>query len=298
MPEFKETEFSQPINQVVMPLIAVRNGADEYTSGSAFLIGRGWAVTAYHVVEDFAERYDGVRLRSGSTDISFEMLGYLALDGGKRILPLKVLRAWRAEPLDIAVLALGVPQEWPDNHIWKIPVIDLLPPPVGASIVGFGFANGKIEKNGPGDPATLTIAPSTSTGTVLEIHHRLRDSSRLPFPCFRTNARFDGGMSGGPVLNNQTGRVCGVICSSLPATTDDEEHVSYASTLWPLLATLVDASATTVNGATPYPLAKLYENGTLEAAHLAAISITESPNGTYVPSARYDAQRWDNPPSV
>lgn len=297
MPEFKETEFSQPINQVVMPLIAVRNGSDEYASGSAFLIGRGWAVTAYHVVEDFVERYDGVRPKGGNTDISFEMLGYLALDGGKRILPLKVLRAWRVEPLDIAVLALGVPQDWPDDHIWKVPAIDLLPPPVGTPIVGFGFANGKIEKNGPGDPATLTIAPSTSIGTVVEIHHRLRNSSRLPFPCFRTNARFDGGMSGGPVLNNQTGRVCGVICSSLPATTDDEEHVSYASTLWPLLATLVDASATSVSGATPYPLAKLYENGTLEAEHLAAISIHESPSGTYVPSARYDAQRWDNPSS-
>ncbi len=35
IPEFKETEFSQPINQVAMPLIATRNGGEEFVSGSA-----------------------------------------------------------------------------------------------------------------------------------------------------------------------------------------------------------------------------------------------------------------------
>ena len=61
----------------------------------------------------------------------------------------------------------------------------------------------------------------------------------MPFPCFRTNARFDGGMSGGPVFN-ASGRVCGLVCSTYPPFSEDEEHASYATLVWPAFAIPVD----------------------------------------------------------
>jgi hypothetical protein len=55
----------------------------------------------------------------------------------------------------------------------------------------------------------------------------------LSFPCFQVNARFDHGMSGGPVFD-ETGCLVGVICASLPGE-DGAEHVSYVAGLAPML---------------------------------------------------------------
>lgn len=295
MPEFQHTDSSQPIHQVVMPLIGVRNGRDEYVAGSAFIIGRGWAVTAYHVVEDFIGRYqDSKRLKQNS-ELDFQILGYLSLEGGTKFLPLKVLRAWRAEPLDLAVLALGVPKDWPDDYVWKVPAIDLLPPPVGSRIVGFGFASGRVTHNELGKPPTLSVASMSASGEVLEIHHEIRDKARLRFPCFRTDARFDGGMSGGPIINNATGHVCGVICSSMPPGIDDGNYISYGATLWPIVATTVDATERAISGAAPYPLMRLFQNGALEARNLEHVELEDPGDGTLRPRVRYNAMDWDRP---
>ena len=36
----------------------------------------------------------------------------------------------------------------------------------------------------------------------------------LPFPCYHVGARFDAGMSGGPVFD-EYGSLCGLVCASL-----------------------------------------------------------------------------------
>jgi hypothetical protein len=59
MVNFTRTEATQLIHQVVTPLIAVRDGREEYVSGSAVVVAPGWAITAYHVIEDFLKRYAG-----------------------------------------------------------------------------------------------------------------------------------------------------------------------------------------------------------------------------------------------
>jgi S1-C subfamily serine protease len=75
--------------------------------------------------------------------------------------------------------------------------------------------------------------PSTAVGRVMEVYHEKRDSCRLPFPCYQTNFRADGGMSGGPVFNER-GELCGLICSSVPAEDDQQEHSTFITSLWPL----------------------------------------------------------------
>jgi hypothetical protein len=122
--------------------------------------------------------------------------------------------------------------------------LDLTPPPIGSRVVGFGHhsASGRIriDANGTRHIEVNTDGAAT-VGEVQEIHPVRRDSVRLAFPCFRVNARFDGGMSGGPLFGDN-GRVCGVICSSLPPGDEAEEHCSYAATLWPLMGLPVDVN--------------------------------------------------------
>jgi hypothetical protein len=115
---------------------------------------------------------------------------------------------------------------------WKQFAMDLLPPPLGARIVGFGFhsSEAKVNRNSDGtNHIDLNDKPTATVGEVREVHLRQRDSVRLNFPCYRVNARFDGGMSGDPVLNDY-GKLCGVICSSLAADGPDDEHASYVAT--------------------------------------------------------------------
>jgi hypothetical protein len=120
-------------------------------------------------------------------------------------------------------------------------LLNLFAPPVGERVVGLGFhsSEAKRSKNPDGsNHIDLNDKPTATVGEVREIHIERRDTVRLNFPCFRVNARFDGGMSGGPVFND-TGQMCGVICSSMPANEENEEHVSYAASLWPAMGILI-----------------------------------------------------------
>jgi hypothetical protein len=118
--------------------------------------------------------------------------------------------------------------------------LNVLPPVVGSRIVGFGYHSSKISL-GVETPEQITVewfdSPATTVGEVIEIHHKQRDSSMLPFPCFQTNARFEHGMSGGPVFN-ESGELCGLICSGFPP--DDNTYTSYAVSIWPALGTELD----------------------------------------------------------
>src|SRR5438046_2848839 len=182
-PTFKATPPTQIIHEVAMPLIAVDDaGTQEVVSGTAFVIGRGWAMTAFHVLEDFAWRYNGVRFTGGNLNAKFQLLAVLSLDQDTRHLPLRILRAWRADPLDVAVLALGVPMDWPEDYNWKVPRLDLLPPKVGEPIFGFGFATSDVKRSADAPDPTVDLHPRTTTGKVVEIHHERRDVGRLPFP--------------------------------------------------------------------------------------------------------------------
>ncbi len=277
-----------------MPLLAVRQepGAkEEYLSGTAFMIGDGYAITAYHVIEDFARRFDSIRAINGELQLNFQLLTVLSADSGRTRIPLRVWAAWRAEPLDLAVLWVSVSGTPPVGHRWKVPSIQLLPPMVGDPIVGFGYANSELMQRQDA-PSVASLHPRASTGTVLELHHVMRDSARLNFPCFRTDARFDGGMSGGPVLNVRTKRTCGVICSSLPCSSADEPHTSYASMLWPVIATPVH-DRETGDARKQVPLLHLYDLGFLVAADRDRVRVFPDNSGIYHPEAAYDASEYD-----
>jgi hypothetical protein len=294
-PTFVPTGPDQLIHQLAMPLIATSSEGDEFVGGTAFLVAPGVAITAFHVFDEFVRRYQSGAVPQDGSPMSFQVLTFLTLDSGRHVLPLTISRLWRAAPLDIAILAFDISGELPPGHRWSIPRLSLLPPRVGAPIFAFGFTAGRVDREPGATAPTLTIGAHTTTGEVVEIHHEFRDQAMLPFPCFRINARFDPGMSGGPVFDNSTGHLCGVVCSSVDGATGDDGHVSYVSSLWPLIATRIDPfDAQWIAGPQVHALT-LFERGICNAIDSNRVRIVTTPDGHFQPQAAYDARDWDRP---
>ena len=118
-------------------------------------------------------------------------------------------------------------------------------------------------------------SPTTTTGEITEIYPEKRDSSMLPFPCYRTNARFEHGMSGGPVFNDR-GHLCGLICAGSETETD---YYSYVSTLWPSMATPVSFPRAGFASGETYPVLDLARQGFIKAEGWERIVLGVGPDG-------------------
>lgn len=232
-----------------MPLLVVREES-VVAVGTGFVITpNGLMITASHVVEEAVKH--GIQQRRQDGGLDYELQLYALYVTNQKIDehgqymggPLPVLKFWHSPELDIAFCRLGSPYGqggWMPNF----PVFRLSPsaPAVGDTICGCGYYKMKGEVDHRAADGKIEVHYSQNTaytpGCVIEVHPVRRDSANLRFPCFRTDARFDAGMSGGPVVNEH-GSVCGVICYSLPADESYPEHVSYASLLWPAFGTAI-----------------------------------------------------------
>lgn len=129
----------------------------------------------------------------------------------------------------------------------KIPICKLTfnIPKICSEIMGFGCFNIKVDYGKK--PLSVTHYQETAHtfGKVIVAHQVKRDSVMRSFTSFETDARFDSGMSGGPLFN-ELGNVCGIICSSFNSS-NDGEHISFASLLWPLLGVSIRVSLETVS---------------------------------------------------
>jgi Trypsin-like peptidase domain len=293
-PLFTRTPPEQGVHEFVSPLIAVRHGREEFVGGTAFLIGPGFALTAWHVIADYVERYEKLTATSKHVDISFEMLLFFSLDAGRDLMPMKVLRTWVSEGSDIAVLAVGIPPEREPSYRWRRPVLRLLPPKVGTPIAAFGFPESLAEDRTDKAHINLQLHPRTATGVVQDVHHERRDDARLKFPCYLTNARFDSGMSGGPVFDS-LGHVCGVVCSGMPPFHSGGQHTSYAATLWPIVATMTDVRGDNVASGSYTPHMSQFQQGVFAAVDLSQVSVHPGQKGGWMPQASYKGSDWTSP---
>ncbi len=260
---FVEIGFEQIITETAFPLAAERNGI-YYSSGTATVIGPGLAVTAKHVIQDFFDQYENIkRFDSNSSERTgtFSINALNFLNEGKHGIIWAVNKVYYSMLSDIAILYFGQGRNVPPDYRWKFMKMDLTEPKIGEKIAAFGYHSTElklVEEN----QVNWKITPATSTGQIVEIFPERRDNSRLNFPCFQTNARFDGGMSGGPVVN-EAGKLCGIICSNLPPMESEEEHTSYVSLLWPSMLTKIDLPFDGL--IPPYPALSLAENKIIDA---------------------------------
>ncbi len=266
-------EFGHEIQQVVLPIIAGHKG-QFVPVGTGFVIApQGLMMTATHVLQEAHSRCGG---EEGGIDISSSGMELYALyvtnerHGPKNeqfvggLWPIR--KAWFGPELDIAFCWLETALR--DGEPMSFPVARLSPglPSVGEPILGFGYH--KMESaTDRWDAGRKNISYRQNTafteGHVLEVFATARDAAMLKFPVFRTEARFDPGMSGGPIFN-QKGYICGVICSSLPPFCDDEQHVSYGSLIWPSMGSSVDVIVDEGNEPERLQIHTLVERGNIK----------------------------------
>ena len=74
-----------------------------------------------------------------------------------------------------------------------------------------------------------------------------RDDVLMKFPCFLTDCKLVGGMSGGPVFDGANGSAIGIVCAGFEVP-EGENHISYASLARTSLLLVLEA--TTASGRT------------------------------------------------
>jgi hypothetical protein len=275
IPDFQHTGFNSPITEVAVMLVAQKDGT--YSSlGSGVIIGPTIAITARHVVDAFSRYHEGLAIEQLGSEGTFSLQAIQFLENGTKGLAWDVRQIYvNPDPTftDIVFLRL---QPTSNDHIkyeWKKVRMQLLPPNVGTIVSAFGYHSTSVATTE--SKIELDTNPYTTSGRVEEIHHERRDAARLSFPCFRTNARFDPGMSGGPVFSEE-GRLCGIICSNMPPDTGDPdgEHISYVSTLWPSMGILVSFDREGCAHGISYPAFELATGNFIEAVDKEKVSVS------------------------
>jgi hypothetical protein len=231
--------------------------------GTAIIIGPHIALTARHVVDEFFQTHEGIDSREKplGEEAKFSAQVFQFLDGTK-------VQAWTVNKIfsidgnDIALLKLIPTNDEQLSYQWRSVRLQLLPPQVGATVYAFGYHSNRLVTTD--EAIQIHTNPYTSTGVVQEVHDLGRDRMLLPWPCFRTNARFEKAMSGGPVFTKD-GLLCGLICSSYDLETSEADHVSYVSTLWPCMATPVDYDREGYPRGLSYPALELAKDGFISA---------------------------------
>lgn len=245
-------ELGHSTQQCVMPLITIVDGRATHIGTGFTIAPDGLMITAVHVIEEAIKQVVSGRNIDGTIELPQEFYAlYLTAkthgENNELILggPLPIHKVWYSKELDIGYCWLTSPII--DGEPLKFPVLRLSPglPKVGENTLGIGCYSMKGTISGEAKNGKYLIDYNLDTaftkGTIVEVFPIKRDSSRLSFPCFHTNARFEGGMSGGPIMNEQ-GSVCGVICSSFPLVEDNPEYISYASLIWPVLGTSIEVA--------------------------------------------------------
>lgn len=236
---FEKLELSKS-NSSVVPVVVI-TAETIHCVGTAFCISsRGLWVTARHVVEG---RHGALALRDQNPGSRIALIWVgsgLEHDVPELLGGAVVVRRIARHPAsgsDLALLEAGRPNiEFPPLQLSaRLPV-------AGTPILGLGYARLDVESDiKTGQMRNVNIEPNfhVSTGRVLQLFHDGRDTfkdldgnftGKLPTVCFETSARFDSGMSGGPVLD-PIGSVCGVISTGLEQRPDEMMDTSFVSAM-------------------------------------------------------------------
>ena len=209
---FERLEPDAPISEMVLRLIVGFYSDAPVVLGTATILCRHLLVTARHVLTDRAVLPSAHSVDPGSD------LALLHVSANPR-------RSNLESPLRR-----------------NAPVVNPFAPPLGDPVAAFGYrrSSAQASKNSDGElNIVINDEFMSSGGVVREIHEWRRDRVMLPFPCYRVGARFDAGMSGGPVFD-EYGSLCGLVCANVDRSHERGEPISYVTTLWPLFTFLVD----------------------------------------------------------
>jgi hypothetical protein len=234
-PTYQDAKPRDPIQEIALRVVVVAPGGRKMAiMGTATLIAGNLAITARHILDRVPNNF--------GKGCSYRLYQVLP---GPVYRVFHVMQRWNSSS-DITLLQLALDETTePINTaiVWRCPAIRVLPPPEGQRVWGFGFREGAIEIiDGAGgvDHRELNDIGTTVSGEIVKIYDEKRDTSMMPFPCFHVTARFEPGMSGGLVLD-ENGSLCGLISAGTDFLDPDAVPIGWATTLWPILTTLISA---------------------------------------------------------
>ncbi|WP_376959426.1 serine protease [Azospirillum sp. A26] len=252
--DFKSSEFVDLDNHIsqtgVLPLVHIKNGIIRPLGSCFSITSDGLYMTARHVIEE------GFQLIGNERYVELDekeqgVFGALFIssrnhpENPDHILGgvLEASHVFFGANLDIALIKLSLPVHVETGEMLSPPVhqLRLSFPGIGEPFFSLGYRAMDWSKGVETNSYIADHRYSATRGQVEELHAGGRDKSMLPFPCFRTSARLDGGMSGGPIIDN-FGRVFGVVCSSFGTSDDTDQHISYGSLIGPAMAMTLDVT--------------------------------------------------------
>jgi hypothetical protein len=240
-PKFDKHKLTDsPIYDVTVRIMALNKDCSEvFSSGTGVVIATNLILTAKHVLEDFTRKWKLKTDKGVQIADNFNIwVVFISSNPGELYHVYEVANAYINPYSDLVVFHLDSFDRTGQNQNWKQSKLSLTLPQIGQRVVAFGFPKSKVELNRRPDghvDIKVNDEPSVSVGEILEVYPEKRDSSMLTFPSIRINARLDGGMSGGPVFNDD-GELIGIVCSSYDIS-DTDDHLSYVTLLWPVMAT-------------------------------------------------------------
>jgi hypothetical protein len=254
-----------PVAEIALRVLVEFVSGECYVIGTATIIGTFVALTAKHVLDEITTRFGAEDIDRGAKEIANYSVRLYQILPGPCYVVYQVVAAWNSPDTDISVLHLGLFRGSPGTKLdWRSPSLVFGSPPVGTPLAAFGYHSSQVSTR-PADDGNyhleLKDSPTTSTGVVEEILPRGQPAGNFTFPCYRIAARFDGGMSGGPVFDEK-GALCGIISGSLFPGDGDEEPISYVCMLWPLLRLLISVNrGPRYPRDVKYPIAHLVRDG-------------------------------------
>lgn len=225
---FEKQPPTSEFSKFVLRLLVGFDTASPYIVGTATIVSGHLAITARHNLEEVLKNEGASWYAKPFIENSLTAVQILP---GSQYQLWEVVQAWGCPQTDLAFLQFASAPHHSGEQPqlgWKHPSIYAFPPDVGSTIAGFGYRKSSIKTSKNADGGfhyDLKDEHMASVGVVREILERGRDKFSLPFPCYQVSARFDGGMSGGPVID-ETGAMCGLRCSGFEGAHDEGEPIS------------------------------------------------------------------------
>ena len=245
---FERLEPDAPVSEMVLRLVVDFYSDCPVVVGTATIVCRHLLVTARHVLttRDVLDGSDSVDSASPEvgTRVNRGLAAVQVLPGSEYVI-WEVVSATAHPASDLAFLRVSSNprRSDPESPLRRnAPMVNPFAPLVGEPTAAFGYRRGqaRASRNRTGElHIDLDAELMSSVGVVREIHEWARDRVMLPFPCYQVSARFDAGMSGGPVFD-EYGSLCGLVCDNVDGSHECGEPISYVTTLWPLFALMID----------------------------------------------------------
>ena len=239
--------FPHETQMSIMPVVAMK-GQYLRGVGTCFAISsQGLVLTARHVIEDALEIDE--RGEKKDPDLWIGTL-YAAAPGPEDVgrVPdllgglIRAQKVHYSESHDIALMHLSLPKRRETGETLRLPQLKLgmRIPQEGESCVAIGYHAMAWGQATGVYTHEVVQSYSASQGRIGSVHVVKRDDVLMNFPCFQTDCKLVGGMSGGPVIEGVNGSVIGIVCSSFDVA-EGEYQISYASLAGASLLLVLDA---------------------------------------------------------